>query len=162
MLRRMLSSFGKLAMGASRSRGAIPQLLHPCTMESQLESTRKRSNAIRNSGAAPHVWLPRLPGLDYRTPPVRYAPEHFESRSGMGIRGTGVLRREKDSRNRGARCRWRESYYPASTLCCFTVHRASPKRVSMWASRRCSRPGGCPHPTESCSTSYLVTGRMQA
>jgi hypothetical protein len=68
MLRRMLSSFGKLAMGASRSRGAIPQLLHPCTMESQLESTRKRSNAIRNSGAAPHVWLPRLPGLDYRKP----------------------------------------------------------------------------------------------
>src|SRR5580698_928571 len=37
MLRRMLPNFGKLAMGASRSRGAISQLLHPCTMESQLE-----------------------------------------------------------------------------------------------------------------------------
>src|SRR5580698_1201081 len=46
MLRRMLSSFGKLAMGASRSRGAIPQLLHPCTMESQLESARTRSETV--------------------------------------------------------------------------------------------------------------------
>lgn len=37
MLRTMLPNFGKLAVGASRSRGAISQLLHPRAMESQLE-----------------------------------------------------------------------------------------------------------------------------
>jgi hypothetical protein len=55
MLRRMLPAFGKVAFGASRSRGATSQLLHPCTMESQLEMR----NAIRNSGVAPPVASPR-------------------------------------------------------------------------------------------------------
>jgi hypothetical protein len=50
MLRRTLPNFGKLAMGASRSRGAIPQLLHPRPMEVKSKFDRKQRAAGYSAG----------------------------------------------------------------------------------------------------------------